>query len=273
MSNSKTLVCPNCGAENYNRGKCAYCGSQIGTLKVNAHVVAQDNIDKSNEYLYYGYDKWDNINFVSQKKEYRVGYSTYLKLIKKTSDGRTSLYLYFKDSKCGGRYCHFDTSTLYVLANSTVFKLKGAENSNIDYGKDEESGFFEIDKDVLYNICSSDNPVITIKSLGTQERGVVIKNRSEFMYFARIFYHLVYDNSSFEDAIAVVEKKKEESLRKQLGNVKNVKDSGRKQGETRKQKKEREWKEEQAKRMKENDGCLNVLICFFVVVLIAFSIL
>ena len=272
--NREQNICPNCGAENYNSGKCAYCGSQIGALKVNAHAVAQDNIDKSNEFLNCGYDKWDNINFVSQKKEYRVGYSTYLKLIKKTSsDERTTLYLYFKDSNCEGKFCHFETSSLYVSANSTVFKVKGAEKSNIDYDKDEESGFFEIDKNILYNICISDNPVIRIKSLGIQERGVVIKSKSEFMCFARIFYHLVYDNSSFGDAIAIVEKKKEESLRKQLENVKNTKDSGRKQGETKKQKKEREWKEEQAKRMKENGGCLNVLIGFFVVVLIAFSIL
>ena len=207
--NSKTFICPYCGAENQycgNSGTCIYCGNRIGVFNIKSHTKSNPIVigkgGSAANYIYQSYDKWEDKTVISQRNSIRVLEQTYIKFSREiNSNGKDILFLCIQiNSKdYQKRYCHLDTSTLYIDVGENVYTIEGATNSNIDYDKKEEWGDFEINKNILNEICKSDNTWIRIKTVSEQNLKFNFSNKNKLKENAVIFYHLVYDKRSESD--------------------------------------------------------------------------
>ena len=224
-----------------------------------SQTTIDSNKQKESQYIYQKYNEWENKRIFAQKNEHKIS-DLYLRIYREVySDGKDVVLIYVKWKRTRSHECyfHFDSSVLYIKTIKTIYEVGNAIRNKVDYGKEEEWGYFEIDKKILLDICLSEEISFRIKSYREDCLKCCIRSESNFVEQARVFYNIVYDNAAFSNVIVAVEKRKEENLRKQKDQEKRKIKKQQRLEERRKRDEERKQEsKENSVRKQENKGCV-----------------
>jgi hypothetical protein len=192
----QVIICPNCGAQNSQYGKCEYCGCDVHpskeeiNIKVKVHGIHKVEIDS--RVLKQKYDK-----FKDKTETYYIGGD---------DNGWFEIPIHYLDHK-GEEQVKQERINLYHIQKKWdegyVALSGGHELGNCVFHSDGVNYdiYHEIDRQSLHKICSAKALEIGFEYKYIYDAHVDQAAVTLIQLLLRVFYCSFYDNSQFNEAI------------------------------------------------------------------------